>query len=712
LDTSKSTTYSWDTPSSIDEGTTGSLNFNYVNAPASTTFTFTLQPPSSGTGATSPADGTLNTTTFTTDYTGITSGSVAVSYSITADSTTEVTEYFRLQAAIGANTYYSNNIQINDTSLTPGYGITAVNAPWNENNTQSTTVTLTNVSGYTYYPTSDNANVTCQTTSFTVPNNSYTTTLYWTVGSVAADTTVNLYLRRSRSNGIIDAQTSVVIKDVLAAGTPIGSAYCLAYGTSPYTLRQVYADGSGGTYNTDTNNSITCGYPTYTLTRSVTSVNEGQSFTITFTTNQSGSFPYTISGVTSADIGGASLTGSLSNNGVLTINVTADNITDGNKVFTISLNNGGASTTVNISDTSKESMSITQSGNTTGSVNSAFTSDFTLSVNGSQTPANWSYTGTLPPGLSFTKISNTSGVYYNIYRLSGTPTTAGSYYPIISASIPSGASTSLQIFPTIYAQAGTTNGGTYCEGTTLKQNYNDGSGGVYSQVVQTNSTSCGYVAPSYSLYQTFTSLANGSSGSFAVLSNNANGIILTPTLSGASAGRLTISPTSAAIAGSSNVYTYFTITASTPTTSKSAETVTVSVAGLSFSFTLQAFNISTIPLVTSVTYTDGQYYYNGDVITAVINFGGPITAATYVRVQLNAGLYGTGNNVFQAGQTYSNASFPIGASSGYYISVANPGIYNTTARVSARTEDVNGTLQQAYVDGTLATLYKAGVPPP
>ncbi len=74
--------------------------------------------------------------------------------------------------------------------------------------------------------------------------------------------------------------------------------------------------------------------PTYSLTSSATSVNEGQSFQITLdTTNVADgtNVPYTITGVSSADIDGRSLTGIftiLNNSASVTINVTADNITD------------------------------------------------------------------------------------------------------------------------------------------------------------------------------------------------------------------------------------------------------------------------------------------------------------------------------------------------------------------------------------------------
>jgi hypothetical protein len=129
-----------------------------------------------------------------------------------------------------------------------------------------------------------------------------------------------------------------------------------------YTYRIVKADGNGGSFNEDTVNSVQCGYtpPTetyYIFTSSVNEVNEGQTFTISFSTNLTGAFgpgspAYTITGVTSADIGGAPLKGFIGNGNVLTFNVTADNVTDGRKTFTISLDNGKASKSVIINDTS------------------------------------------------------------------------------------------------------------------------------------------------------------------------------------------------------------------------------------------------------------------------------------------------------------------------------------------------------------------------
>lgn len=74
--------------------------------------------------------------------------------------------------------------------------------------------------------------------------------------------------------------------------------------------------------------------PTYELTASATAIDEGQSFTVTLdTTNvpDGTNVPYTITGVSSADIGGVSLTGTftvVSNSATITINVTADLTTD------------------------------------------------------------------------------------------------------------------------------------------------------------------------------------------------------------------------------------------------------------------------------------------------------------------------------------------------------------------------------------------------
>ena len=98
--------------------------------------------------------------------------------------------------------------------------------------------------------------------------------------------------------------------------------------------------------------------PTYALTSTASGVNEGDTFTITLTTTNlvaSTIVPYTITGVNSTDIGGASLTGNFIVGGAssITIQASADTtFDDGTETFTLALDNGEATTSVTIADTS------------------------------------------------------------------------------------------------------------------------------------------------------------------------------------------------------------------------------------------------------------------------------------------------------------------------------------------------------------------------
>ena len=124
------------------------------------------------------------------------------------------------------------------------------------------------------------------------------------------------------------------------------------------------ASGGGGWYaGTHSVNSGASGWiftdpPTYQLSSSTASVNEGAVLTITLaTTNLSNgaTVAYTITGVTSADISGASLTGNFTiNSGTasLVLNIANDYLTEGNETLTLALNNGAASIAVTIIDTS------------------------------------------------------------------------------------------------------------------------------------------------------------------------------------------------------------------------------------------------------------------------------------------------------------------------------------------------------------------------
>jgi hypothetical protein len=98
--------------------------------------------------------------------------------------------------------------------------------------------------------------------------------------------------------------------------------------------------------------------PTYTLSRSAATVNEGQSFTITLTTTNVANgttVPYTITGISSADIGNTPLTGVFTvQNGTASriFNVTADQLTEGTETFVLTLTGTNNSVSVTINDTS------------------------------------------------------------------------------------------------------------------------------------------------------------------------------------------------------------------------------------------------------------------------------------------------------------------------------------------------------------------------
>ena len=100
----------------------------------------------------------------------------------------------------------------------------------------------------------------------------------------------------------------------------------------------------------------------YTLTANRASINEGNSFTVTFDTNGFHTFPlgYTITGVLSNNfIGSPSLTGNLTSNGqVLTFTANSDLLSEGVQYFLISLNNGRANANVLINDTSNTGQQI------------------------------------------------------------------------------------------------------------------------------------------------------------------------------------------------------------------------------------------------------------------------------------------------------------------------------------------------------------------
>ena len=102
---------------------------------------------------------------------------------------------------------------------------------------------------------------------------------------------------------------------------------------------------------------VAAGQPAYALVRSKTAVNEGSSFTITLETDNVAAgtlVPYTITGVTTADIGGVSLTGNFTVDSAGDAFATFAATVDGDsaaETFTLALDNGLVSTAVTINAT-------------------------------------------------------------------------------------------------------------------------------------------------------------------------------------------------------------------------------------------------------------------------------------------------------------------------------------------------------------------------
>lgn len=98
--------------------------------------------------------------------------------------------------------------------------------------------------------------------------------------------------------------------------------------------------------------------PTFILSRSLSSVNEGGSFDITLTTTyitDGTTFPYTVTGLNSADLTSGSITGNFvisSNTATVSFIIAEDQLTEGVETFTLSLDNGKATIAVSIQDTS------------------------------------------------------------------------------------------------------------------------------------------------------------------------------------------------------------------------------------------------------------------------------------------------------------------------------------------------------------------------
>ena len=205
----------------------------------------------------------------------LTDGTGTFTVTTTTDTKTEGSETFsvgvRTVSVTGTEQATTGTITIGDTSLTPdaAYTITPDADNVNEGNTLSISVSGTNITDGTYYwtinhTTTNSSDFSANSGSFSISSNSGSFSI-----SPSADNTTEgaqtftVSIRSGSTSGsVLKTSSSIIVNDTSlypAEGTLL-SSYCLNYGVSPYALRQVYADGSGGSSFSDSDNSTSCGY--------------------------------------------------------------------------------------------------------------------------------------------------------------------------------------------------------------------------------------------------------------------------------------------------------------------------------------------------------------------------------------------------------------------------------------------------------------------
>ena len=286
-------------------GQTVTIELITSNVLAGTVLPFTI------TGVQSADIGGLNLTgSFIVGTTDI------ISFPITVDLSSEGSEVLKLELD---NKQANTNIVIQDTSTTPSisYGLVTSAASVNEGESFTITLNAENVADGTL--------------------------IGYTITGVDASDIGNAALTGTFEIGTTESIVYTATEDTFTDG--------------PETF-QMSIDG------TDTVVEVAIGdtslspiIPSYTLGSSSTTVNEGGVFTITLSTSNVDNgtvLPYTISGVTGADIGGAALTGNfvVGTTDSLTFTATADATTEGDEGFVISLDNGESTFNLAIVDTS------------------------------------------------------------------------------------------------------------------------------------------------------------------------------------------------------------------------------------------------------------------------------------------------------------------------------------------------------------------------
>jgi hypothetical protein len=476
-------------------GTGGGTNPTYnlsrstatVNEGSSFTITLTTTNVANGTtigyNVTGIQQADLSSGTTTGNFT-VNNNTATVGFTLANDNLTEGTETFRLELLTGTTPYIDITVAVNDTSTAViSYSISPQTASVNEGSSITFTVTTTNVAnGTTLYWAINGGSANAVTDfsayngSFTISSNSGTFTVYPTADS---------FTEGSETFGVGVRTVSVSGTEVATSGT--------------ITIN----DSSTTPYNEAITGPSTVGIGT------------------SFTLNISGGAPNTN---WSYNSGFSSSSGTLDGSGATSITVPGSaQPYPGTYTYDFYFLGTGNSRSKSVTAVQlyNESLSISPS---TVSV-SNYT---TISISGGQPNATVNYATTnygdpQPSSFPGSVTLNSSGNYSN-YLTGGAITGGVTGDKMLWVYFPYGGNNVRSARVTVVPNAGQPVGGQYCSGTTLYQNYTDGSGGTYASVVEYNSSSCGYSPPpagqpvgaqycsGTTLYQNYT---DGSGGTYA-----------------------------------------------------------------------------------------------------------------------------------------------------------------------------------------------------
>ena len=464
---------------SLNEGSTATFTLTTTNVASGTSVPYAL----SGVSAADITGGLL-TGTATVNSSGI----ATISVGIVADSLTEGAETLTVTAGSS-----STSITVNDTSLKA----VVDDYPWDTATTGVLTVSGTAISG--------NIEVNDDRDLFKANLTAGTTYVFDAVASGAA-ALANPFLYLYSSSPL-----TLLLWDDDGGGSLNARITYTAPATGTYYVGVSDRSAVGtGTYEV----SLKTATPTYALSSNSTSVNEGSTATFTLTTTNvaSGtSVPYTLSGVSAADVSGGSLSGNavVNSSGVATISVTLlnDLLTEGSETLTVTAGGSSASTTV--SDTSK-ALSATYS----------LTTNYTATTEGSPVIATLRTTNVAAGTTLYYQITGTGITTTDLSGLSLTGTGVVNSSGQVSMTITLASDLATEGDETFYLQYYTESGRSVAAGSAAAVTIYDTSKGTAT----------------YSLSASSSSANEGSVATFTLTTTNvASGTSVAYTLSGVSA---------------------------------------------------------------------------------------------------------------------------------------------------------------------------------